>query len=293
MNETKQSRRTFLKTTGALGIGAMVLPACNLSSPTMQNIGLQLYTLRDPLATDTAGTLEKVGKIGYNIVEIAGYEDRKIYGTPVKEFKKMLEDNGLSAKSGHHQTGADRPEVQGSLTNGWSEAIEDAAFLGQEYMVCAYLHDFERQSIDDYKRIAALLNKAGEESKKSGLQLCYHNHDFELETMEGQLPWDILLKETDPDMVKMELDNYWVKKAGKSSLELFNQDPGRYPLWHVKDMDTQGDFAAVGTGTIDYASIFAAESTSGMKYFFVEQDHIKGDHFENITTSYNNVKSLI
>lgn len=291
-NINKQTRRSFLKTTGVLGVGAMVLPSCNMPLEESESIGLQLYTVRDSLATDPSGTLSKVGKIGYNIVEIAGYEDRKIYGTPVREFKTMLDDNGLSAKSGHHQTGANKPEAQGSLTNGWHSAIEDAMFLGQEFMVCAYLHQFERQTIDDYKRIAELLNKSGEETKKAGIQFCYHNHDFELTELEGQLPWDILLNETDKELVKMELDNYWVKKAGKDSLVLFNENPGRYPLWHIKDMDDNGDFAAVGTGSIDYKSIFASRNTAGMKYFFVEQDKINGDTFETITTSFNNVKEL-
>ncbi len=292
-NSTKQTRRSFLKTTSVLSAGVLVLPSCNMSVEENKNIGLQLYTLRDPLASDPAGTLSKVGEIGFNTVELAGYEDRAIYGVPVKEFKKMLDDNGLSAKSGHHQTGAHKPEAQGSLTNGWSEAIEDAAFMEQEFMVCAYLHDFERQTIDDYKRIAELLNKSGEESMKSGIQLCYHNHDFELMELEGQLPWDVLLNETDADLVKMELDHYWVKKAGKDSLVLFNENPGRYPLWHVKDMDDAGDFTEVGTGNVDYKSIFAAANTAGMRYFFVEQDQIKGDRFESITTSFNNVKKLV
>ena len=143
-----QTRRSFLKTAGAVGAGLMVLPSCTMpTDETQKNIGLQLYTLRDFLPTDTANTLEKVARIGYNIVELAAYENGKIYDIPIKEFKKMLDDNGLASKSGHYLTGTHKPEAIGSMTNGWEKAIEDAEFMGQEYMVCAYLFDTERKTI--------------------------------------------------------------------------------------------------------------------------------------------------
>lgn len=268
----------------------MVLPSClSKSAPAT---GIQLYTVRDQMAADAKGTLQKVASIGYKEVESAGYNG-KYYGFSAAEFKKILEDNRLTTPSGHYLTGRQMPDQKGTLTNGWEQAVEDAASAGQQYMVCAYLFDEERKTMDDYKQIAELLNRSGELCSKSGIQFCYHNHAFEFEKMDGQVPYDILLDETDENLVKMEADLYWLAKAGVDPVALFKAHQGRFPLWHVKDMDTSGDFTAVGTGTINYQNIFDHKRESGMKHFFVEQDKIEGDPFENITTSYNNVQKII
>lgn len=269
----------------------MLLPSCLADSKTAT--GIQLYTLRNQMAEDAAGTLEKVAAIGYEKVESAGYANRKYYGMSASEFKKLLSEHGLKMPSGHYLTGAHVPDQKGTLTNGWEEAVEDAAEAGQEYMVLAYLFDHERETMDDYKKLIDLVNISAAVCKNNGIQFCYHNHAFEFETLEDTVPYDFLLNQTDPDLVKMELDLYWTAKANVDPVGLFKNSPGRYPLWHVKDMNSAGDFTAVGTGTINFDKIFNYKKDAGMKHFFIEQDNIEGDVFKNINTSYTNIQKIL
>jgi sugar phosphate isomerase/epimerase len=162
-------------------------------------------------------------------------------------------------------------------------------------MAIAFLMPEERTSIAAYKKIAADLNKAGAICKKAGIQLCYHNHDFEFQELEGQIPFDILANETDPGLVKFELDLFWVSKAGKDPIDLFKQYKGRVALWHVKDMDNtpNKNFTEVGSGVIDYARIFKHAKTAGMKHFFVEQDVCPGAPLNSIRKSITYVQSTL
>ncbi|UII30807.1 sugar phosphate isomerase/epimerase [Fulvivirga ulvae] len=285
------TRRSFIKYSALAGVGLMVIPSC--LSQAAPATGIQLYTLRDRMAEDPAATLGRIAAMGYKEVESAGYGERQYYGLSAKEFRKLLDDNGLKAVSGHYLSGKQAPEKQGSLTNGWEQAVEDALEVGQKFMVCAYLFDFERETLDAYKETAALLNKCGEIAKENGIQLCYHNHAFEFETLQGEVPYDILLSETDKELIKMELDLYWTRKAGVDPIQLFKENEGRFPLFHVKDMNEAGEFTAVGTGVIDFDQIFANRDKAGLKHFFVEQDRIEGDPFENVKTSYNNLQEII
>lgn len=253
-------------------------------------VGIQLYTIRDMMSKDVTGTLKMLSTIGYQELEAAGYMNRSYYGIAPREFKTMLGDLGLSMPSGHYTTG--RVNEGGYMTKGWEAAVEDAKEVGQEYMVCAFLFPDERKTLSQYQELMELLNTCGETCKKAGIQFAYHNHDFEFQEVEGKIPYDIMLKETDADLVKMELDLYWTEKAGYDPVKLFEENPGRYPLWHVKDMDAEGNFAAVGTGTIDFKRIFKASKTAGLDHFFVEQDRINGDVKETISTSFMNAKKL-
>ncbi|MDO1445085.1 sugar phosphate isomerase/epimerase [Rhodocytophaga aerolata] len=289
----KVSRNQFLKIS-ALALSGSLLASFDTFGKTQRNVGLQLYTLRNELPKDLEGTLKKVADIGYKEVELFGYSDGKYFGKTPKEFKAILKGLGLSAPSGHYTTGKTMPAAKGTLTNDWKRAVDDAAELGQKYMICAFLFPDERKTLDDYKRHAELFNKSAEICKQGGIQFGYHNHDFEFVELEGQVPFDILLKQTDPKMVQMELDLYWVAFAGKDPVQLFQQSPGRFPMWHVKDMEKSAErtFAEVGTGSIDFQRIFDAAKTAGLKHFFVEQDQTKGPAIEAITTSFNNVKKL-
>jgi sugar phosphate isomerase/epimerase len=178
------------------------------------------------------------------------------------------------------------------MLHNWDKAVDDAKTVGVKYMVCAWLSPAERGNIDHYKLLAERLNKAGETCKKAGIQLCYHNHDFEFIKDNDQLPYDILLNSTDKDLVKFECDLYWVNKAGHDPVEIFNAHPGRFPLWHVKDMDKTEKhfFTEVGNGTIDFKRIFKSADKAGLKYFFVEQDMTPGDPFDSITKSIAYIK---
>lgn len=276
----------------AFMLAAPMLSKFDLAAKAPSKIGLQLYTLRTDLSKDLEGTLKKVAAIGYKEVELFGYNDGKFFGKTPKEFKAILDGLGLNPVSGHYGAGVQMKDQKGTLSNDWQRAVDDAAAIGQKYVNCAYLTDGERKSIDDYKKYVDLFNKSGEVAKKAGLQFGYHNHDFEFKKMDGQLPYDIIAS-TDPNLVKLELDLYWIVKAGLDPVDLFKKYPGRFPLWHVKDMD-KGDqsFAEVGTGSIDFKKIFDARKIAGLEHFFVEQDVAKRPALEAIDISFKNVEKM-
>lgn len=276
----------------AFMLAAPMLSKLDLTAKASSKIGLQLYTLRTDLAKDLEGTLKKVAAIGYKEVELFGYNDGKFFGKTPKEFKAILDGLGLNPVSGHYGAGVQMKDQKGTLSNDWQRAVDDAAAIGQKYVNCAYLTDGERKSIEDYKKYVDLFNKSGEVAKKAGLQFGYHNHDFEFKKMDGQLPYD-LIASTDPDLVKLELDLYWIVKAGLDPVDLFKKYPGRFPLWHVKDMDkTDQSFAEVGTGSIDFKKIFDARKIAGLQHFFVEQDVAKRPALEAIDISFKNVTKM-
>jgi sugar phosphate isomerase/epimerase len=290
--DEKISRKSFIKAS-AFALVTPMLSRFDFEVQKSSNVGLQLYTLRDAISKDLEGTLQKVAAIGYKEVELFGYREGKFFGKTPKELKALLAKYKLNPVSGHYGAGVQNSDYQGSLSNGWEKAVDDAAELGHKYVVCAYLTPGERKSIEDYKKYVDLFNKAGEVAKKAGLQFAYHNHDFEFQKLDGELPYDYIAGKTDPGLVKLELDLYWVAKAGLDPVDLFKQYPGRFPMWHVKDMD-KGDqsFAEVGTGSIDFKRIFAQRKLAGLTNFFVEQDVSKRPVFEAIATSYKNVKAL-
>ncbi len=291
-------RRKFLQS-GAVISAALAANPLRFCTPAGQasavEIGLQVYTLREQLKTDLEGTLRQVAELGYNYVELFGYREGAYFGNSVKATRELLDGLGLRVPSAHTGTGAAEPELRGTLLNDWERAVADAKSMGQEYMVCAYLIESERQSIDDYKRLAEVFNRAGEVCKDYGIQFCYHNHDFEFFQLDGQIPYDVLLAETDPGLMQMELDIYWINRAGFNHLDYFQRHPGRFPLWHVKDMEDSPEkaFAEVGSGVINWEEVFAAAAQAGMRCFFVEQDVCKRPPMESIAMSYRYLRSIL
>ncbi|MDB5006374.1 MAG: xylose isomerase [Mucilaginibacter sp.] len=289
------TRRSFLKTSAVLSAGMLVAP--QLFAYDKKYIGLQLYTVRDYMQKDPVATLAKVAQIGYTSVEGATYTGSEMfYGMDSKTFAKVLKDNGLIMPSSHYRLGEEQvngASQKGTLLNDWQRAVDDAAAVGVKYMVCAYLSTSERGSLDHYKKVGADFNKAGEICKKSGIQLCYHNHDFEFIQEDGKFPYETLLANSDKNLVKMEMDMYWVTKANQDPIALINEHPGRFPLWHIKDMDKTTDrmFTEVGNGIIDFKKIFKYADKAGLKYFFVEQDKCPGDPYTSITESVAYIKS--
>ena len=282
-------RRTFLSVLGAAAVsvrprwldgrpagGPVDTPIAKLGT-----IGIQLYTVRRELARDVEGTLAKVAEIGYREVEFAGYP----YGT-AQSLRQILDRLGLRAPSSHvgfH-----------SLRGEWDRTLEQAATVGQRYVVVAFVSQNERRTMDDWKRIAALLNKAGEAARAKGLILAYHNHDFEFVPLDGRLPYDLLLQETDPRLVQLELDLYWITKGGQDPLTYFDRWPGRFPLVHVKDMDAtpRRFFADIGKGTIDFKRIFRKAKQAGIRHYFYEQDEMAGSPFDSARASYGYLRAL-
>lgn len=254
-------------------------------------IGVQLYTVRNEIFKDPKATLAKIASIGYKSVETFGYGNGKWYGLNAQAFGEELKKNGLVSPSGHTSPGS--MFLKEGWESGWQKTVEDAKAIGQEYVVIPYLEEPHRKSLDNFRKIAQGLNKAAETAKAAGLKLAYHNHDFEFDPLEGSSGFEILLTETDPKLVNFELDLYWVSKAGKKPLELFKQHAGRFPMWHVKDMDNTEKkfFTEVGNGTINFKEIFSKARQSGMKYFFVEQDVCPGSPLDSIEKSYNYLKN--
>lgn len=272
-------RREFLGTVGSAGA---MLALGNLGGETadakkLGAIGLQLYTVRDQMKKDFFGTLAKVARIGYNDVEFAGY-----FGYDAKAVRAALKQNGLVSTSSH----IGFPE----LGKSWDTIIEDAQTIGQKYLICPWI-DEKKRTISGYKEVAELFNKAGEQAKKAGLQFGYHNHDFEFPPIDGQVPYDLLIKETDPRLVKMEMDVFWITNAGKDPVSYFRRYPGRFSLLHIKDRDAAGKMVDVGKGVIPWKSILARRQLAGVKHIYVEHDD-PADPFASIRASYQYLKRL-
>lgn len=276
------NRRSFFsQALGALCLAERGAAKTTPSERRLTNIGLQLYTVRRELATDFDGTLAKVAALGFRAVEFAGYHERA-----PGQVKAALVRHRLAAPSAHVTTSALRGQLR--------EPIEAAKTVGHEYLVCGYVPAEERRTLDDYKKLADLLNRSGEQMKKSGIQFCYHNHDFEFERVGGEIPYDLLLARTDARLVRMELDLYWITKAGHDPLDYFPKHEGRFPLVHVKDMDgtPRRFFTEAGRGVIDFKRIFAAAAGAGVKHYFVEQDETPASPFESIRVSMDYLKRL-
>ena len=289
------TRRSFVKTSAMLSAGILTSP--RLFAFDKKHIGLQLYTVRDHMQADPIATLAKVAQIGYNSVEGATYTGtEQFYGMAASAFAKLLKQNGLIMPSSHYRLGEELingSTQRGTLLNDWARAVDDATTVGLKYMVCSYLADTERGTLDHYKKLADDFNTAGEICKKAGIQFCYHNHDFEFIQEDGKYPYEILLANTDKDLVKMEMDIYWVTKAKHDPIALINENQGRFPLWHLKDMDNTANqmFTEVGSGIIDFKEIFKHTRKAGLKYFFVEQDKCPGEPYESITKSLKYIKN--
>ena len=294
------NRRKFIQLAGMTSALALLSPSMLSScAPKVEGVskeaGLQLYTLREALEKDFKGTIEKAANIGYRNLEFFNYSDGKYFGNSIQSVKSILNDLGLKAKSSHVLTGWSMPDNIGTMTNEWERTVADAAELGQSYITCAYLFDSERENIDDYKKLSDLLNTCGETTKEYGLQMTYHNHDFEFEALDNQIPYDLLLSQCDVNLVKFELDLYWTARAGVDPIDYFKNNEGRFPLWHVKDMGAGEErfFSAVGEGVIDWQNIFNHASIAGLQQFFVEQDETKsGKPFEEVAKSYNYLKGI-
>jgi sugar phosphate isomerase/epimerase len=287
------SRRIFIKQAAIAAAGAALIPgfACSPAPATAstKTVGIQLYTLRDLLPKDVKGVIEKVAKAGYKEVETYGYTaEAGFWGLEAKSFKALLEANGLKAPSGHF--GLDEYIKSGDKEL-LKPLIAGAAELNMEYFTCPFLAEDLRTSLDDYKKIAGRLNEAAELAKQSGLQLAYHNHDFEFKKYGETTGYDILLQETNKDLIQFELDLYWVVRSGNDPLALFEKHPGRFVMWHVKDMDKTDNTknTEVGNGKIDFKTIYKHAKQSGLKHLIVEQENFTIDPFESIKKSFDYV----
>ena len=275
--KTKQNRRHFLQRSLLLSASFGFSPMLAAQTRQVERIGLQLYTLREELSRDFDGTLSRAAALGFREMEFAGYFERN-----AAEVRKVLDDNGLSSPAAHIQMAAVRSDLQ--------REIDFAAEVGQRYIVVPIIADSER-SADDYKRHAETLNHAGEMTRAAGIKMAYHNHGFEFERTGNRAHYDILLEETEPDLVDFELDLYWIANAGVDPMPYLASHPGRFSMLHVKDRDQFGRMTSVGSGTINFAEIFAQAETAGFQHFFIEHDN-PGDGFASIASSIYTLRNL-
>jgi sugar phosphate isomerase/epimerase len=309
--KTKQSRRDFLRLSATGALGALVIskssweiaakPASELTIPDLKTfgVGLQLYTIRDAMDKDVPGSLKKVSDTGFKYLEMAGYNNGKFYGYMPVDFKKMVNDMGMEVISSHAGI-----SPQGISEDDAKKMADDHAKVGAKYCMQPYIADEDRKSVAGYQKMVSDWNKVGKIMKETGVQFGYHNHNFEFGPIEGKVPYfDIFLPEMDKEYMTMELDLFWATKAGINPVELFKKYPGRFQLFHMKDMYTKeapffktesNDFAPVGAGVINFREILAAKKIAGMKYMFVEQDQTKDDKpFDAIKTSITNLTTKI
>lgn len=289
------SRRSFLQQSVILAGGTILAPSCMASaahSSAKKPCGIQLYTLRDFVGKDLKGTLDKIAAAGYTDVETFGWAPgNTFFGKTPAEFSALIKNAGLKTTSGHYL-----PEnflfKKGSADE-WKQIAEAAATLGQEYTTVPWIPD-QFRTPEIYKAMAEKLNEAAEISKKAGIKVAYHNHDFEFAPVGDAFGLDYLLKNTSPDLVDFELDIYWAVVAKKDPIDLFKQYKGRFAMWHVKDMhrEVPAKNTEVGSGSIDYKAIFKHASTSGLKHFYVEQENFDMEAFASIKKSYDYIKTL-
>lgn len=301
----KTSRRSFLKVSAAGAMGSFLLSRQGLAVPAPTDlkgygVGIQLYTVRDAMDLDVTGTLQKISDMGYKYLELAGYSNGKFYGYAPADFRKLVNDMGMEIISSHTMV-----EAEGITLDNAKTMAEDHAKLGVKYCVQPWVVPEARTTIASYKKMVADWNLVGKIMKENGIQFGYHNHNFEFDTVEGKIPYfDVFMPGLDKELVTMEIDVFWTTKAGHNPVDLFKKYPGRFQLFHMKDMftredpyyttDGEDDFAPVGDGVIDFKEILAHKDLAGMKFMFVEQDRTKdGKPFEAIQKSITNLTTNI
>ena len=278
------NRRSFLQTSVLAGTALLLSPslfANNKAKP--KNIGIQLYSVRDEMKKDPLGTLKKVAEMGYKNVEHANYVDGKFYGYAPKEFRKVLDDLGLAMPSGHTvMNGNHWDAAKNDFTDVWKKTVEDAALLGQKYVVSPWLDVSLRKNFDDCKRFMEVFNKSGELCRKSGMKFGYHNHDFEFSLrLTSVKVYDIILQNTDPNLVAQQLDIGNMYNGGGRAVDLLKQYPGRFELMHVKD-EIKGEkenyeSTILGTGIIGVAEVLKlAAKSGGTIQYIIEQESYQG-----------------
>jgi sugar phosphate isomerase/epimerase len=262
---------------------ASLLPiACKKPVEQKKSIGLQLYSLRDSMATDAVKTIEEVGKIGYAFVEPAGYDKGTFYGMSPADFKAVVEKNGMTVLSSH--TGMPVPDSArwNAAMAWWDTCITSHAQAGVKYIVQPFMDSVGYQSLAGLKRYCDYFNTVGEKCRAQGIRFGYHNHSGEFQNLEGQVIYDFMLQNTDSSKVFFQMDLYWIQEGGANAVEYFSKYPGRFTSWHVKDSLEVG-----ASGKMDFKTIFENAALAGMKYYVVEQEAFTKTPFEGVKQSFD------
>lgn len=286
------SRKTFLRQS-ALLLGGLTVRPDAIFKATMP-IGIQLYSLRAQIGKDLEAVIAKIAAAGYNDIETYGYNglNDSFFGVSPKGLKDLLKKYKLTSTSGHYQI--DKFLLNDGPDDDVKKLVDVVKASGQTYLTVSSFSHTNTKTVADYAKVAKRFNAAGAICKKGGVQLGYHNHDSEFKMLDGASGYDVLLKETDGALLKMELDLFWAVKGGVDPVAMFKKYPGRFPLWHVKDMDkVSGRNTEIGNGSIDFKPIFAAAKSAGMKHFYMEQENFDIDPYESIAKSNQYIKKTL
>lgn len=278
MTRREALRRLGVMAAGTVGMGEFEPARTRVTTGPLGPLGLQLYTLRGEMAQSVDETLARVAEIGYREVEFAGY-----FGRTPGEVGQALGDAGLSSPAAH-------VGVEAVITD-WANTLEAANRIGHQYLVVPGLPSEMTQTLDQWHHVADVFNRGAAEAREAGIQFAYHNHASEFAPIDGQIPFDVLLDQTDPDLVQIELDLFWIVHAGSDPLAVFERWPGRIPMVHVKDRTAEGVMVDVGAGIIDWERILGARERAGIRHYFVEHD-APLDGFASVEASYNYLDRL-
>jgi len=275
------TRREFLIKSGLFAAGAFVLPSCAFASEKTIGYGVQLYSFRDEMAKDAKATLAKIAALGFKKIESARSGKGLYYGLSPKEMKDTCDALGMTLTSGHV-----------ALDDNFQQTMEQAVASGQEYLICSSMPS-KGQTVDNYKKVAEQFNTAGEACQKLGLKFGYHNHEYEFEAENGTVLYDVLMDRTQADLVHMELDLGWVIVGGKDPLDYFKKYPGRFPLWHLKDMNmAKKESTEFGKGSLDIKTMMANQEASGVEHIFIEQEEYASTPAESMQHNMEFLKEI-
>ena len=268
-------RRQFIRSSALLAAGSVLTFNGRGTAPTPKyKMGLQLFTVNGPLAKDLTGTIKEIALIGYEDCETYGFNPDTVgyYGLKAAQFKRLLDDHQMITTSGHYDFTKYFDKSSDALMRYVDQCIEGAKALNQRFITWPWL-DPAFRSLEHFRQLTGKLNAIGERVNKANLGFAYHNHDFEFTDHNGQNGYEIIMQETDPALVRLQMDLYWVVRSSKlSPLELIDKQPGRFVMWHIKDMDKKtGDYSELGNGSIDFATILPSASRAGLQYYYIEQ----------------------
>ena len=282
-------RRDFIRkatsviTASALAIQSSARPASKYK------MGIQLFSIRQPLAKDLKGTIAKMAAVGYEDSETYGFNPSQgtYYGLKAKDFRQVLADNKMVTTSGHYDFASYSEKSGDEMKRFVDQCVEGAKALGQRYITWPWVDPLSR-TIEKFKQLTGKLNMIGEQITKAGLGFAYHNHDFEFIEQNGETGYEIIMRDTDPRLVKLQMDLYWVVHSSKHSpIQLIDRQPGRFVMWHIKDMDkVTRDYSELGNGSIDFTKILPHASRAGVEYYYIEQGgNFAKDPIQSLTDS--------
>ena len=277
MTTRREAITTLGAAAGLMGLRTSYTPKPPHPAPSIPAIGLQLYTVRSEMRNSVERTLERIAEIGYQEVEFWQYYDRS-----ASAIRTLLDELGMTSPAVH--VGLEQLETE------WEATVDFAATVGHRYLVVAYVDLGDRGDLDQYRRIVDRFNEISERARAAGMVFGYHNHDFEFEAVDGQIPFDVMLEHADP-AIQFEMDLFWIIQGGGDPFDYFRRYPGRFPMVHVKDMASDGSMVDVGAGKIDFAKIFAQSDPAGIQHYFVEHD-TPSNPFGSIRASYDYLRRL-